>query len=172
MKDEEAQTTTTAIAKREGSEGGSVLGRGKYKFGALAAILLLAFWSMFTGSVTLKWSAGHLNSIPDDFDSPVHNDLDVLEVEDKEKLVRQNWNVYTHSTTIRLPRFWQEAFEAAYEDLTSDVPSVRNAAFSEIAKMSLRRSISLEPPPVQSTVRSTEKKVRLSRRLGKTRLRR
>lgn len=52
-------------------------------------------------------------------------------------MVRHMWDVYTHSKTIRLPKFWQRAFEAAYEDLISDVPSVRNAAVSEIAKMSL-----------------------------------
>lgn len=52
-------------------------------------------------------------------------------------MVRHMWDVYTHSKTIRLPKFWQRAFEAAYEDLSSDVPSVRNAAVSEIAKMSL-----------------------------------
>lgn len=56
------------------------------------------------------------------------------------------WDVYTHSRRIRLPRFWQEAFEAAYEELTSDVPGVRESAVSEIAKMSMG-SIDLEPPP-------------------------
>lgn len=58
-------------------------------------------------------------------------------MEDREKVVRQMWDVYSHSRSIQLPRFWQEAFEAAYEDLTSDLPSVRNHAVSEIAKMSL-----------------------------------
>lgn len=61
------------------------------------------------------------------------------------------WDVYTNNRRIRLPRFWQEAFEAAYEDLTSDVPVVANAAISEIAKMSLR-TIDLEPPPLRSSV--------------------
>lgn len=52
-------------------------------------------------------------------------------------MVRHMWDVYTHSKIVRLPKFWQRAFESAYEDLISDVPSVRNAAVSEIAKMSL-----------------------------------
>lgn len=53
-------------------------GRGRYKFWALAAIILLAFWSMFTGTVTLKWSAGNLNHITDDIDVPIYDNLDVL----------------------------------------------------------------------------------------------
>ncbi|XP_052202165.1 uncharacterized protein LOC127807952 [Diospyros lotus] len=161
MKNEEqARTTTTASPaagaawKRElsdGSGGGFVLGKVRYKFWALSAILLLAFWSMFTGSVTLKWSAGKLGPLSDDdFDSPIHRDLDILELQEREKLVKHMWNVYTHSTTIRLPSFWLEAFEAAYEDLTNDVPAVRDTAISEIAKMSFR-SFHFEPPPVQST---------------------
>lgn len=63
--------------------------------------------------------------------------------------MRRFWNVYTHSKTTRLPRFWQEAFEAAYEHLTSDVSGSRNAAVSEIAKMSLV-SVDVEPLPVNS----------------------
>lgn len=63
------------------------------------------------------------------------------------------WDVYTNSRRIKLPRFWQEAFVAAYEDLTSDAPEVRDAAISEIAKMSFH-SIDLHPPPIYSTVRT------------------
>ncbi|GAB2212604.1 hypothetical protein Droror1_Dr00020580 [Drosera rotundifolia] len=44
-----------------------------------------------------------------------------------------------------------EAFEAAYEDMTSNVPRVREAAITEIAKMSIR-SVELDPSPVQLTV--------------------
>lgn len=73
-------------------------------------------------------------------------------MEEREKVVKHMWDVYTNSRRIRLPRFWQEAFEAAYEDLTSDVPGVREAAITEIAKMSVR-SFNLDPPPTQSTVR-------------------
>lgn len=62
--------------KKEGSDNNRILGRGKYKFWALAAVVLLAFWSMFTGSVTLKWSAGNLSRVPDDFE--IHKDLDIL----------------------------------------------------------------------------------------------
>lgn len=150
MKDDDGlPTTTTASAKKESSDSSLILGKGRYKFWALAAILLLAFWSMFTGTVTLRWSAGNLNRFTDDIDSPIHDDLDVLEMEEREKVVEHMWDVYTNSRRIRLPRFWQEAFEAAYEDLTSDVPGVRDSAISEIAKMSVR-SVDLDPPPVQS----------------------
>ncbi|XP_024020628.1 uncharacterized protein LOC21397745 isoform X2 [Morus notabilis] len=152
MKDEDGLPTTTATAKKESSDSGLAFGKGRYKFWALGAILLLALWSMFTGTVTLRWSAGNLNRISDDFDAPIHDDLDVLEMEEREKVVNHMWDVYTNSRRIRLTRFWQEAFEAAYEDLTSDVPGVREAAISEIAKMSVR-SIDLDPPPVQSTIK-------------------
>ena len=73
------------------------------------------------------------------------------EIEDREKMVKHMWAVYTNSRRVRLPRFWQEAFEAAYEQLTSDVAGDSDAAISEIAKMSLR-TIDLEPPPLQSSV--------------------
>ncbi|XP_059623701.1 uncharacterized protein LOC132266730 isoform X2 [Cornus florida] len=148
------QTTTSSsssstISKKETSDSNLLFGRGRYKFWALAAILLLAFWSMLTGTVTLRWS-GNLNNFSDHFDTPFHDDLDVLEMEEREKLVKHMWDVYTNSRRIRLPRFWREAFEAAYEDLTSDDSGVREAAISEIAKMSIR-SIDIEPPPLQST---------------------
>ncbi|XP_048334706.2 probable polyol transporter 3 isoform X3 [Ziziphus jujuba] len=150
MKDDDGLPTTTANTKKESSDSSLIFGKGRYKFWALAAILLLAFWSMFTGTVTLRWSAGNLNRLSDDLDIPIHDDLDVLEMEERENVVKHMWDIYTNSRRIRLPRFWQEAFEAAYEDLTSDVPGVREAAISEIAKMSVR-SIDLDPPPVQST---------------------
>ncbi|XVE82651.1 hypothetical protein DITRI_Ditri16bG0023100 [Diplodiscus trichospermus] len=156
MKDDDTLPTTTATAtattanvKKESSDS-SIFGKGRYKFWALAAILLLAFWSMFTGTVTLRWSAGNLNRLSDDLDSPIHDDLDVLEMEEREKVVRHMWDVYTNSRRLRLPRFWQEAFEAAYEELTNDVPGVRDAAITEIAKMSVR-SVDLDPPPIRST---------------------
>lgn len=72
-------------------------------------------------------------------------------MEEREKVVKHMWDVYTNSRRVRLPRFWQEAFEAAYEELTSDVPGIRDAAFSEIARMSVH-SIIIDPPPLQSTV--------------------
>lgn len=61
------------------------------------------------------------------------------------------WDLYTQSRGTRLPRFWQEAFEAAYENLVSDVPGVRDSAFSEIAKISIL-TVNLDPVPDQSTV--------------------
>ncbi|THG08345.1 uncharacterized protein LOC114305994 [Camellia sinensis] len=104
---------------------------------------------MLTSTVSLRWSAGNLNRFSDDFDIPIHDDLDVLEMEEREKVVKHMWDVYTNSRRIRLPRFWQEAFEAAYEDLMSDAPGVREAAISDIAKMSLR-SIDFELSLLQS----------------------
>lgn len=68
------------------------------------------------------------------------------EVEERVKMVRRMWNVYTHSNTIKLPRFWQRAFQAAYEDLTSHVSSLRNNALLEIAQMSMFSLQSLPQP--------------------------
>ncbi|KAL4362622.1 hypothetical protein GQ457_04G019120 [Hibiscus cannabinus] len=150
MKDDDTlPTTTLAHVKKENSDS-SIFGKGRYKFWALAAILLLAFWSMFTGTVTLRWSAGNLNRLSDDLDSHIHDDLDVLEMEEREKVVKHMWDVYTSSRRISLPMFWQEAFEAAYEELISDVPGVREDAVTEIAKMSIR-SVGLDSPPIRST---------------------
>uniref|UniRef100_A0A7C9DJ57 Uncharacterized protein n=1 Tax=Opuntia streptacantha TaxID=393608 RepID=A0A7C9DJ57_OPUST len=142
-------SSATSAAKKDSSDA-TLFGKGRYKFWALAAILLLAFWSMFTGTVTLRWSAGNLNHLSDDLDTPLRDDLDVLEMEEREKVVKYMWDVYTNSRRLRLPRFWQQAFEAAYEDMTSDVPGVREAAITEIAKMSAN-SIHLDLPPIQST---------------------
>ncbi|XP_018826704.1 uncharacterized protein LOC108995571 [Juglans regia] len=152
--------SSTVVLKKDNSSEAAASGFfGKsrpYKFWALAAILLLAFWSMFTGSVTLKWSTGDLTRFAGDTtDSLIHDDLDILEVEERQKVVRHMWDVYTQSKSIRLPKFWQEAFEAAYELLVSETPGVRDAALTEIAKMSMS-SISLHPPTghSQSTRRS------------------
>ncbi|KAK8673209.1 hypothetical protein V6N13_111558 [Hibiscus sabdariffa] len=150
MKDDDTLTTTTTLNVKKESVDSCLFGRGRYKFWAFTAILLLAFWSMFTGTVTLRWSAGNLNRLSEDIGSPIHDDLDVLEMEEREKVVKHMWDVYTNSRRIRLPRFWQEAFEAAYEELASDVPGVREAAITEIAKMSVRY-VDLDPPPIQST---------------------
>ncbi|KAK8513937.1 hypothetical protein V6N13_005118 [Hibiscus sabdariffa] len=129
------------------------LGKTGYKFWVLTAILLLAFWSMFTGSVSLKWSSGNLKTFSD---LSLHEDLDVLELEEREKMVRKMWNVYTHSTRVRLPRFWLEAFEAAYESLSSDAAGDRDTAISEIAKLSIR-SLNLDSPSAQSKNEGREK---------------
>nr|ABK24848.1 unknown [Picea sitchensis] len=56
----------------------------------------------------------------------------------KEKVVRHMWDIYIHNPRLKLSSFWQEAFQAAYEELESEAPGVRDHAFSEIAKMSLR----------------------------------
>ncbi|KAA0065244.1 Aldehyde dehydrogenase [Cucumis melo var. makuwa] len=121
--------------------------KARYKFWALAAILLLAFWSMFTGSVSLKWSAGTFARFYDGPLKPIFDDLDILEVEDRERDVRHMWNLYTHGGGGRLPRFWSEAFEAAYEDLIGDDLGLRDAALLEIARMSLQ-SIHVDVDPI------------------------
>lgn len=76
---------------------------------------------------------------------------------EREKLVKKLWSVYIHGygglgSKIRLPRFWEEAFQAAYESLVNDAPAVRDDAFTEIAKMSLSSLDLLLPPPTQSAV--------------------
>ena len=73
-------------------------------------------------------------------------------MEEREKVVKHMWDVYTNSRRIKLPQFWQQAFVAAYEELTSDVPGVRDAAIGEIAKMSVQ-SINLTSNPSRSMVR-------------------
>ncbi|KAF9669741.1 hypothetical protein SADUNF_Sadunf14G0139000 [Salix dunnii] len=145
-------TSTTTVLRRESSES-SLLGKTRYKFWVLSAILLLAFWSMFTGSITLKWSTGDLSQHPDNLGFQTQDDVDILEVEEKKKLVWRMWNVYTHSSSgTRLSRFWERAFQAAYEALASDVTAVRDAAVSEIAKLSISSTINLDDPfPIQST---------------------
>lgn len=146
LKKEISSASATAAA---GDHSYLIFGRGRYKFWALAAIILLAFWSILTGTVTLRWSAANLNQLSkrDSLDFPLPDDLDVLEMEEREKVVRHMWDVYTSSNRrIRLAKFWEDAFKSAYEYMNSDVLGVREAAVSEIAKMSLR-SIRLEPPP-------------------------
>ncbi|MFQ6662403.1 hypothetical protein Gotur_030249 [Gossypium turneri] len=152
------QATALTPLKKYSSSSSSIagfFGKNGYKFWVLTAIILLAFWSMFTGSVSLKWSSGNLTSFSYDSDFSIREDLDVLELEEREKVVRKMWDVYTHSTSIRLPRFWLDAFEAAYENLSSDVNGVRDNAISEIAKLSMQ-SLNLVPPSVQSQISSSQ----------------
>ena len=66
-------------------------------------------------------------------------------------MVRHMWDLYGQKGSAKLPRFWREAFEAGYENLVSDVPGVRDLAFSEIAKMSIF-SVALDPLPIKSKV--------------------
>lgn len=69
--------TSSSSVRKDTSETG-LFGKSRYKFWVLAAILLLAFWSMLTGSVTLKWSAGNLARFSDEFDLTNFDDLDIL----------------------------------------------------------------------------------------------
>ncbi|RWW77685.1 hypothetical protein BHE74_00014142 [Ensete ventricosum] len=76
-------------------------------------------------------------------------------MEERAKVVRHMWDVYAHShSNGRLPRFWQQAFEAAYEELAGDDPASRDAAVAEIARLSMRM-VDLEPPPQHPKVRLT-----------------
>ncbi|XP_073225215.1 uncharacterized protein [Cicer arietinum] len=87
------------------------------------------------------------------------------EVEEREKVVKHMWDVYTRSQN-GLSQFWLEAFEAGYEHLISDVPAVKNAAVSEIAKMSLAlRSHISHQLPLQLQSPSHVKSSKISRKL-------
>lgn len=55
-----------------------IFGRTRYKFWVLVAVLLLAFWSMFTGTVTLNWSTGNLNIFSGNFGTANYDDIDIL----------------------------------------------------------------------------------------------
>ncbi|KAF0907248.1 hypothetical protein E2562_015754 [Oryza meyeriana var. granulata] len=123
-----------------GAAEAALLGKGRYKAWALAAIALLALWSMFAASVSIRWSSGDLAATFGDLPGPLIDDLDPLEMEEREKLVRRMWDVYTRTgDRVRLPRFWQEAFEAAYEELAGDDMQASEMAVSEIARMSVHR---------------------------------
>ncbi|XP_023753488.1 uncharacterized protein LOC111901858 [Lactuca sativa] len=115
-----------------------VFGRNRYKFLALTAIILLALSSILTSTVTLRFSAGSLNNFSDDIagGSLILDDFDIIEIEAREKAVKHMWDAYINDRRIKLQPFWQAAFVAAYEDLSGDVAEVREAAISEIAKMS------------------------------------
>lgn len=78
MNDAESTKKDTSTPPVSSTTAG-LFSKTRYKFWAITAILLLALWSMFTGSVTLKWSgAGNDNNpLSDSFDSPVR-DLDIL----------------------------------------------------------------------------------------------
>lgn len=73
-----SSSNTISTYSKNSTSDATIFGRGRYKFWALAAILLLAFWSMFTGTVTLRWSAGNLNGLSDYFNLPLSDDLDVI----------------------------------------------------------------------------------------------
>ncbi|XP_066347540.1 uncharacterized protein [Miscanthus floridulus] len=157
-------TKITMPASVVGGAEVALLGKGRYKVWALAAIALLALWSMSAASVSLRWSSsGDLASVYGDMDVPLADDLDSLEMEEREKLVGRTWDMYTRtSDEVRLPRFWQEAFEAAYEELAGDDVQVRDAAISEIARMSAHK---LE---LEQTLNENEEENAVSNRGGRS----
>lgn len=70
--------SSLTMAKRDISDDVVVVGKTNYKFWVISAILVLAVWSMFTGSLTLKNSAATLIGFSRDSDSAILNDIDVL----------------------------------------------------------------------------------------------
>ncbi|CAN8244418.1 unnamed protein product [Cochlearia groenlandica] len=92
---------------------------------------------MLIDTINLRLSAGNINHFSDDLVFQIYEDLD---------------DVYNNGHRISLPMFWQEAFEDAYEEFTSDSPDVVDFAVAEIARMSIR-SVVIDPPPLHSTVR-------------------
>jgi hypothetical protein len=62
-------------------EAGPPFGKGRYKVWALAAIALLALWSMSAASASLRWSSGRFllaATASEDLDAPLLDDLDSL----------------------------------------------------------------------------------------------
>ncbi|KAL6650125.1 hypothetical protein ACP70R_014349 [Stipagrostis hirtigluma subsp. patula] len=145
--DSAAPATKIAIPAAGMGAEAALLRKGRYKVWAFAAIALLALWSMSAASVSLRWSSGDLAAVASgDTDVPLGDELDSLEMEEREKLVGRMWDMYTRTgDEVPLPRFWQEAFEAAYEELAGDDMQVRDAAISEIARMSAHK-LELEQP--------------------------
>ena len=134
-----------------------LFGKGRYKVWVLASIILLGIWFMCIGTVVLPRS-DDLDSLSSNVDIHLieNDDIDAIDIEEREKLVRRMWGLYNNSPRIRLARFWQLAFGAAYEELTSDVPAVRDHAITEIAKMAVH-SVPFDPPPIiQYSMRALE----------------
>lgn len=115
----------------------SAIGRSRYKLWVLVAILLLAFWSVLSGSA---WIAGK-SSDAENFGAgwlreEEEYQFDVLDLELREKLARHMWDKYRQNPKYKLNSFWQVAFEAAFEEMDSESPAVKQAAVTEIAKLS------------------------------------
>lgn len=64
--------------KKDCPEAARSMGKSYYMFWIFTAIILLALWSVFTSSLTLKWSAPNLSHFSFDLDSHNLDDLDVL----------------------------------------------------------------------------------------------
>uniref|UniRef100_A0A804MSQ7 Uncharacterized protein n=1 Tax=Zea mays TaxID=4577 RepID=A0A804MSQ7_MAIZE len=89
--------SATKISIPISSSEAALFGKGRYKVWALAAIALLALWSMFAASVTLRLSSVDLATTFGDASDPLIDELDPLEMEQREKLVRRMWDVYTRT---------------------------------------------------------------------------
>ncbi|KAM7273071.1 hypothetical protein ACFE04_027735 [Oxalis oulophora] len=136
LKEDSSSTSTssTTVVKRHNFSSlsvGFIFGNNTgYKFWILSSLLLLAFWSMFAGSVTLKWySSTSLTATTflDDVQFHTYDEIDILELGKREKVVRRMWEVYIerhNNKGIRLLKFWLHAFEVAFEYLVRDVAEV------------------------------------------------
>ena len=71
-------TKISIPASPGGGTEAALLGKGRYKAWALAAIALLALWSVFAASVTLRLSSGDLAIASGDVSGPLLDDLDPL----------------------------------------------------------------------------------------------
>lgn len=116
----------------------TALGRSHYKVWVLFVILLLAFWSLLSASAWIAGKSPETGRFEDvsPGDEWQERYFDVLDLEFREKLTSHMWDKYRHSPKYKLNSFWLKAFEAAYEELDSDLPAVRQAAMAEIAKLS------------------------------------
>lgn len=70
--------SATKISIPISSSEAALFGKGRYKVWALAAIALLALWSMFAASVTLRLSSVDLATTFGDASDPLIDELDPL----------------------------------------------------------------------------------------------
>eukprot|EP00249_Psilotum_nudum_P013136 c24171_g1_i1 orf=945-1433(-) len=125
------------LSKDAGILSCNAVGRSRYKIWVLVVIVLLALWSLLSGSARIarNWSAGYAFS----YSSPSKEqkvNVDVLEMDTREKIVSQMWEKYQRNPRLKLSSFWQDAFEAGYEELESEIPTIRQMAIAEIARLS------------------------------------
>lgn len=85
MKDDEplpiSSPTVISCSNKKQTLDWTIFTKGRYTFWAFTAIILLAFWSILTATVTLRFSAGNLNNLSDDIaggGSPIFYDLDAI----------------------------------------------------------------------------------------------
>ncbi|MFS7940897.1 hypothetical protein Hanom_Chr17g01561111 [Helianthus anomalus] len=85
--------SSSSLNKKETLDS-SVHRRGRYKFGILSAIVPLAFWSIFTLHLSVANPALLLFTTIS---------TSLFEIEERKKVVKQMWDVYTNSRMNKLP---------------------------------------------------------------------